>query len=113
MTPEQLAEADDFLDWLRGPNLYISPIMLGHHWVAVDRLIYHGSLIGGDMHEPTSIRWRYCYDSTDTAFHAMVAWLADECRGEPAGWHKRKSEPMLIERPQIVRAFGRTLDLWG
>lgn len=112
MTPEQLAKADDFLQWLGGPNGYISPLMLGDHWVAVQRLIHHGSLIGGTMHERASIRWRYCYDSTDSAYQAMIHWLVKECAGEPVGWHKRKSEPMLIERPQIVRTVGRTIDLW-
>lgn len=113
MTPEQLAKADDFLQWLGGPNGYISPIMVGDHWVAVHRLMFHGSLIGGRMHDKTSVDWRYCYETTDTAFQAMVRWLSEECRGEPTGWHKSKGRTMEIPRPQIVRAFGRTLDLWG
>lgn len=85
-----------YLDWLREDCHYIAPIRIGKYWVACEQLLFHGSLIGGDWGDYCSVRWRYCYPSVPAAARAMVDWIAGNCMGEPEGWHKRRSKPMLI-----------------
>lgn len=88
---------EEFLDWLRDDCHYIAPMQVGRHWVACEQLMFHGSLIGGDMGDVVSVRWRYCYPSVGDAFVAMHNWIEGGCKGEPAGWHKRRSIPIKIE----------------
>lgn len=97
-----------FLTWLRNTNGYLVPTQVGDHWVAVQQLMYHGSLIGGAMHDECSVNYRYCYADTNEAFRAMVVWIANDCHGEPEGWHKSKGRPMLIPPPGVrIRAIPR------
>lgn len=86
-----------YLEWLHEDCGYIAPMPIGDkHWVAVERLIFHGSLIGGDMGDYVNVRWRYCYDDVPSALAAMLDWIAGGCEGEPTDWNKRRSAPMSI-----------------
>lgn len=105
--PTEFMRAGAFLEWLERSNRYLSPVQVGDHWVAVQQLMYHGSLIGGRMHDDCSVTWRYCYADTGLAFRAMVEWIAGDCAGEPQGWHKRLGRPIDIPPPDVIRAASR------
>lgn len=86
-----------FLKWLRDDCGYLAPVQIGSHWVACEQLLFHGSMVGGDMGDYVTVRWRYCYRDVPTAFTAMLKWIDGGCQGEPADWHKRRSIPIRIE----------------
>ena len=94
---EEIDRDKPYLQWLAEDCGYLLPRETGTGWwVAVERLIYHGSLIAGRMGDYIGHDYRYCYPTVADAATAMLLWEQEGWVGEPQGWHKRKSLPARL-----------------
>ncbi len=54
-------------------------------YAAVRRLLYHYTMIFGEIGDYQCYSRRWCYQTRQGAFEAMAAW---DGLGEPEGWHR-------------------------
>lgn len=105
-------EALDYMDWLREQGYICVQRTDNGWWVAVERLLFHWSLIAGPMYDKCSITYRYCYQTAPAAIKAMDEWQAKGWEGEPTCWHKRRSLPAdLTKEPERSFNLETLLDM--
>jgi hypothetical protein len=57
-------------------------------YVAIDRLLFHWTLIVGDVDDYWGYKDRYCYQDLTLALYAAAEWADRGFEGEPLGWHR-------------------------
>lgn len=90
-------EEELYFRFLREECGYIHPVRVNDTWwVALEQLIFHGSMIAGKIGDYVGHDYRYCYPNMNAAFLAQMEWMARGFEGEPIGWHKRRSLPARL-----------------
>lgn len=85
MKPET---TDEYFEWLRTPDggsCVAVKELPGGFYGAVKRLIYHYTLIIGEIGNRDNFMDRYCYQDGGTAIAALAKW---EGEGDPEGWFR-------------------------
>ncbi len=82
---------EEFFDWLRQPEnggaLYVYD-MGGGRYCAVKRLIFHATMVIGEIGNLDAFDERYCYVDVQAAYDAARAWKDAQWADEPTGWHR-------------------------
>lgn len=82
------SETEDFFDWLRGVEGGFSSQVkdLGDGFYAASKpLLFHWTLIMGEIGNKVSYLDRWCYETQEQAEAALRGW---NVQGEPEGWHR-------------------------
>lgn len=81
---------DEFKAWLLGPREGCSHVRMFPEagiYTAVKRLLFHYTLILGQIGNRQTYDDRWCYQTEEAAVAAMEAWDAT-AGGEPENWHR-------------------------
>ncbi len=79
---------DQFEAWLKssdGGECVTVKILPEGIYGGVRRLLFHWTLIIGDVGDQISYLDRYCYQADEAANRALLAWDGTQ---EPEGWHR-------------------------
>lgn len=84
-------ESAEFVAWLRAPyngGATMVKLLPGGWYGAVRPLLFHWTLIKGQVGDRASYDDRWCYATQHLAEAALVAWSGE---GDPDGWHRHPS----------------------
>jgi hypothetical protein len=61
-------------------------------WYGVKRLMFHYTVIEGEINDREAYRQRWCYQTAYAGIIALETWAASRFEGiEPKGWHRHPS----------------------
>lgn len=57
-------------------------------WHGFKRLIFHWTIVTGEIGDRESMSDRWCYETEDGVVAGFTEWAARGFKGEPEGWHR-------------------------
>lgn len=80
-----------FFEWLAGPeggNCRMAGDLGGGRYCAIKPLLFHWTLIIGEIGDKEGFEDRFCYADRASAATGLIEWSSREWKGEPEGWHR-------------------------
>lgn len=89
MTDEEIKEFTRWLTAANGADCQIALCMPANgKWYGYKRLLFHWTIVSGDIGNKDEIEDRWCYATSDRVMLAFTEWAARKFEGEPEGWHR-------------------------